>query len=426
MSVNAHIENSFLEILNEELVPAMGCTEPIALAYAAARMRDALGRRPESMVARCSGNIIKNVRCVQIPNSNGMVGIEAAVTLGAFGGDSSRMMEVLVSVQPSDIADSVSFIQAKNCRVEFLDSEIPLHFIIEGSAGGDTALVEVCHSHTNIVLITKNGETIFEGDRTVIQSNHADRSGLCLANIKDFSDNVALEKIKPLYDRVIACNMAIAEEGLTGKYGVAIGPMLKEEFPDGVVNRMKYWAASGSEARMAGCDMPVIINSGSGNQGIASTVPVIVYCRETGVSEERMLRALAFSSLVCVFQKEFIGKLSAYCGAISATCASGAAVAYLSGGTLQQISDTISNTLACTAGMICDGAKASCAIKIAACLDAAMMSFRLAMRGNAYAPFSGILGADGDQTIANAGHVGRIGMRETDREILRLMVGSAD
>lgn len=219
--------------------------------------------------------------------------------------------------------------------------------------------------------------------------------------------------------------MAIAEEGMTGKYGVAIGPMLRDTYPDSVVNRMKTWAAAGSEARMAGCDMPVIINSGSGNQGIASTVPVIVYCRENNIPRERMIRGLCFSSLVTILQKEYIGKLSAYCGAISATCASGAAVTYIAGGADQQISDTISNTLACAAGVICDGAKASCAIKIAACLDAAMMGHHLAMRNAAYPPFSGILGADADQSIANAGHIGRIGMRETDVTICKLTV-SAD
>lgn len=400
----------------------MGCTEPIALAYAAARMKQTLGRRPERMIARCSGNIIKNVRCVQIPNSGGMIGVEAAVTLGAFGGDASRMMEVLAAVQPDDVRDCAAFVQAKKCHVEFLDSEIPLHFIIEGFAGGDSALVEVCHSHTNIVLIEKNGAPVFEGDRTVIQSNHADRSGLCMENIKDFADNVAIEKLEAIYGDVIRCNMAIAEEGLTGKYGVAIGPMLRTDYPDTVVNRMKAWAAAGSEARMAGCDLPVIINSGSGNQGIASTVPVIVYCRENNIPRDRMLRGLALSSLVTVLQKEYIGKLSAYCGAISATCASGAAVTYLVGGTAQQISDSVSNTLASTAGVICDGAKTSCAIKIAACLDAAMMGHYLAMRGNAYDPGSGILGADADETIAAAGYVGRVGMRETDKEILKTML----
>lgn len=420
--MNADVENNFLGILEEELIPAIGCTEPIALAYAAAKMRETLGRRPERIVARCSGNMIKNVRCVQIPNSGGMVGIEAAVALGAFGGDAGRRMEVLAAVKPENIRDCASFVAEKRCQVEFLESAIPLHFIVEGTAGDDVALVEVCHSHANIVRIVKNGEVLYKGDRNVIESNCADRSCLSFENILAFVYSVALEKLSPIYDRVAEKNLAIAEEGLTGRYGVGIGPMIQRCYPDTVVNRMKACAAAGSEARMAGCDLPVIINSGSGNQGITSTVPVLVYCRERGIDLERTYRALALSSLLTVYQKEYIGKLSAYCGVVSAACAAGAAITYLEGGAPKQIAFTVTNALASVSGMICDGAKTSCALKIATALDCAMMAHFLAMHGDAYPPHTGILRANVDATIAAAGHVGRVGMRETDREILKLML----
>lgn len=302
-SLNADVENSFLGILEEELIPAMGCTEPIALAYAAAKMRETLGCQPERIVARCSGNMIKNVRCVQIPNSGGMVGIEAAVALGAFGGDAGRRMEVLAAVKPEAIRDCAAFVTDKRCRVEFLESEIPLHFIVEGTAGSDSAFVEVCHSHANIVLIVKNGKALYEGNRNAIESNRADRSCLSLGNIIAFADGVALKKLRPIYDRVAEKNLAIAEEGMTGRYGVGIGPMLRRCYPDTVINRMKAYAAAGSEARMAGCDLPVIINSGSGNQGITSTVPVLVYCREKGINLEHTYRALGFSSLLTIYSE---------------------------------------------------------------------------------------------------------------------------
>lgn len=420
--MNSQIERNFLDILGEELIPAMGCTEPIALAYAAAKMREILGAEPESILAKCSGNIIKNVRCVKIPHSNGMVGIEAAAVLGAFGGDANQDMEVLKTVTSEDIRRATAFIEAGYCRVEFLDSEIPLHFVIEGHAGSDRALVEVRHSHMNIARIEKNDDVLLSNDGEASQGAFADRSALNLQNIKDFADQVALEKIAPFYDRVMHVNMDIAYEGMTGKYGVAIGRMLRETSPDSVFTRMRAFAAAASEARMGGCDMPVIITSGSGNQGIASTVPVIVYGLEKGFDKEKIYRALAFSSLLTIFQKEYIGKLSAFCGAVSASCASGAAITYLMNGTLAQIRDTILNTLADVPGMICDGAKTSCAIKIASCLDAAFMAHNLAMRGSAYEPHTGILRDGADETISCVGAVGRIGMRDTDREILRMML----
>jgi len=415
-------KNSFLAILREELVPAMGCTEPIALAYAAAKARDILGTAPERIIVKCSGNMIKNVRCVQIPNSDGMVGIEAAAALGAFGGDANQEMEVLESVTKDHRTMVQEFLCAEKCKVEFLDSDIPLHFLIEETAGQDEVTVEVRYSHTNLYAIRKNGRTLFQGDDEQIVSHRADRSELTIDNIKEFADEVELETIKPIFDRQIRCNMDIAYEGMSGDYGLGIGRVIQSSYTESSLTRMKSYAAAASEARMAGCDMPVIINSGSGNQGIASSVPVIVYARENNIPQDKLYRALAFSSLLTIHQKEYIGKLSAFCGAVSASCASGAAITYLARGTVEQIKNTIGNTLANISGIICDGAKASCAAKIATSLDAAMMAHYLAMQGKSYSAFTGILKEEADETISCVGYIGKVGMRETDKEIIRMML----
>lgn len=413
----------FLAILKEELIPAMGCTEPIALAYAAAKAREVLGECPQTIVARCSGNIIKNVRCVSIPNSEGMVGIEAGVTLGAFGGDLTKGMEVLESVTQADLADAKEFIGAGNCKVEYLDSDIPLHFTIAMQAGEASSFVEVRYAHTNIVLVKKNGETIYSDKNDQEKAAaRADRSGLTIDHIKQFADEIPLEKIKPLYEQVIQCNMNIAYEGIAGDYGVNLGRTIRESYAEGAITRMKAFAAAGSEARMGGCDMPVIINSGSGNQGIASSVPVIVYAREKNMPQEKLYRSLVFSSLLTIYQKEFIGKLSAFCGAVSASCAAGAAITYMVGGTARQIKDTIDNTLANIPGILCDGAKVSCAAKIATSVDAAMMAHFLAMKGRAYEAYTGILKEDAGETISCVGYIGREGMKQTDKEIINSML----
>ncbi len=412
----------FLEILKEELIPAMGCTEPIALAYAAAKATQVLGKKPERIVARCSGNMIKNVRCVQIPNSGAMVGIEAAVTLGALGGDPERDMEVLQTVTDRTRQDAAAFIQAEHCTVEYLDSEIPLHFLVDVSAGADTVTVEVRYDHTNLYQIVKNGEVVYRGQEGQATAHSAGRSRLTVETIREFADTVDVADIQPILDRQIRCNMDIAYEGMSGDYGLGIGRVIRSCYAESALTRMKAYAAAASEARMEGCDMPVIINSGSGNQGIASSVPVIVYAREHNIPREKLYRALAFSGLLTIHQKEYIGKLSAFCGAVSASCASGAAITYLAGGTIQQIKDTIDNTLANIPGILCDGAKASCAAKIATSLDAAMMAHYLAMQGKTYAAFTGILKAEAEQTISTVGYIGKVGMRQTDKEIINLML----
>ncbi|MBQ3101144.1 MAG: serine dehydratase subunit alpha family protein [Clostridia bacterium] len=422
--LNEKIKNDFLGILSEELIPAMGCTEPIALAFAAAKARSVLGCDPDRIVAKCSGNIIKNVRCVRIPNSDGMTGIEAACVLGALAGDCSRDMEVLEAVTEEGLAKTVRFLRKNPCKVEYLESKIPLHFIIELYSGDETVSVEVRYSHINIVHITKNGESVYKIEDNRDLPPAADRSELSIDNIYDFAENIDISDIAPYAEKQIECNMAIAERGMKGDFGVGIGKTILDVYADSIFTRIRALSAAASEARMDGCDMPVIIVSGSGNQGIASTVPVIVYAREKGIDKEKMYRALAFSALMTVYQKEFIGKLSAFCGAVSAACSAGSAITYMLGGTLTQIKDTVDNTLADIPGIICDGAKASCAVKISSALDAALFAHSLAMRGKVYESNTGIIQSDTGDTISCVGHIGRVGMQPTDQEIVKMMIES--
>lgn len=420
--MDLQIKQAFLAILKEELIPAMGCTEPIALAYAAAKAKDLLGVLPKKMIAHCSGNMIKNVRCVQIPNSGGMQGIETAVVLGAVGGDVSRNMEVLEAVTQEALEQTKEMLKQGICTVEYLDSEIPLHFIIEAISGDDSVTVEVMYSHLNIVKITKNGQVLHETAITDTNRETGDRSLLTMEGIKTFADEIEINEIKTMFDRQIQYNMDIAYEGISGEYGVNIGKIIRNSYGESTVTRMKAYAAAASEARMGGCDMPVIINSGSGNQGIASSVPVIVYAREHNMPKEKLYRALVFSALLTIYQKEFIGKLSAFCGAVSASCAAGAAITYLCGGTMEQIKATVDNTLANIPGIICDGAKISCAAKIASSVDAAMMAHFLAMNDKAYQAYTGILKEETGETISCVGYIGKIGMKETDKEIVKMML----
>ena len=430
------IRDNFIKIIEEELVPAMGCTEPIALAFAAAMGRRYLSEVPQQIIAKCSGNMIKNVRCVKIPNSNGMMGIEAAAVLGALSGDAQKGMEVLAGVKEEGIVATKRFLDEKRCSVEYLDSDIPLHFIIVEKNDEDQVEVEIRYAHTNIVSIKKNGIEALGQDsnrdtksgdadqsaKEDVTQKKADRSLLSIDNIKKFADEIEISAIKHIYDRQIQCNMDIAYEGMSGNYGLGIGRIIRQQYEESVITRMKAFASAASEARMGGCDMPVIINSGSGNQGIASSVPIIVYAREKNIPQETLYRSLVFASLLTTYQKEFIGRLSAFCGAVSASCASGAAITYMVGGSTKQIKDTIDNTLANIPGIICDGAKVSCAAKIASSIDAAMMAHFLAMNGQAYEAYTGILKEEAGETITCVGHIAKEGMRQTDKEIIKLML----
>lgn len=422
MMTNEMIED-YIKILESELVPAMGCTEPIALAYGGARAREILGGIPEKVIAKCSGNIIKNVRCVTIPNSKGLVGIEAGVLLGIAGGNAGKQMEVLEDVSDADIEMAKQMLQKGVCKVEFLDSPSVLHIILELYTEEHSAVVEIRDGHTNITSIRKDGEELLEGAAKFEYDDTDERKVILnMENIKEFADTVELSKVQHLIERQITCNMAIANEGMKGEYGLGLGKLLVESYPDTTLNQMKAYAAAGSEARMGGCDLPVIINSGSGNQGIASSVPVVVYARIKQVDQETLYRSLVFSNLLTIYQKTYIGKLSAFCGAVSASCASGAALTYMVGGTLDQIKMTVENTLANIPGIICDGAKISCAAKIATSLDAAIMAHNLAMKNKVYAPYTGILQEDTPETISCVGYIGKEGMKQTDKEILKIMI----
>lgn len=413
----------YIKILESELVPAMGCTEPIALAYGGARAREILGGMPEKVIAKCSGNIIKNVRCFTIPNSKGLVGIEAGVLLGIAGGNAGKQMEVLEDVSDADIEKAKEMLKKGVCKVEFLDSPSVLHIILELYTEEHSAVVEIRDGHTNITSIRKDGKELLEGAAKFEHDDTDERKVILnMENIKEFADTVELSKVQHLIERQITCNMAIANEGMKGGYGLGLGKLLVESYPDTTLNQMKAYAAAGSEARMGGCDLPVIINSGSGNQGIASSVPVVVYARIKQVDQETLYRSLVFSNLLTIYQKTYIGKLSAFCGAVSASCASGAALTYMVGGTLDQIKMTVENTLANIPGIICDGAKISCAAKIATSLDAAIMAHNLAMKNKVYAPYTGILQEDTPETISCVGYIGKEGMKQTDKEILKIMI----
>ena len=424
-NMEKELYDRIFDILHEELVPAVGCTEPIAIAMAAAKARDVLGRIPEHITAKCSGNLIKNVKCVVVPNTENMIGIEASAIVGAVCGDFSRGMEVLSSVTPEGLETAKKLYEEKICRVEILDTPLNLHLIIEASAGDDTVSVEIRNLHDNITEIRKNGESIFDAAQndSLYCGVLTDRSCLSCDVIYEFAETAPLDRLREIIGPQIDYNMKIAEEGLTGKYGVGIGTSIIAH-DCSLAAIMKGYASAASEARMSGCVLPVITNSGSGNQGIAASVPVIVYARMNGVSEERLLRALALSNLLTIYQKTYIGRLSAFCGAVSATAGSGGGITYLAGGTKEQIKMTLANALANVSGIVCDGAKASCGSKIAVGLDAAITGHYLAMENKYYQPFTGILQSDIDATINAVGRMAAEGMRETDKVILDIMLGN--
>ena len=411
--------NDYLQILKEELVPAMGCTEPIAIAYAAAKAREVLGKMPDKVVAKCSGNIIKNAMCVTVPNTGDLVGIKASSIIGVLAGDSSKELQVISEVGEEHINEANKLMNEDYCFVERLDTDIQLHIVMEVYSENDSAIVEIKYAHNNISKVIKNGEILFEGneDPSKYLGVFIDRSILNVNDIYEFANTVDIKDIKELLDKQIEYNISIAEEGLKGEYGVGIGKMLMKCYPNSIVTKLKVYAAAASEARMSGSSLPVMTNSGSGNQGMATSIPVIIYAKEKGLSEELLYRGLVFSNLMTIHQKTGIGRLSAFCGAVSAGCASGAAITYLEGGTLDQINKTVTNTLANISGIVCDGAKASCTS-----VDASMMGHYLAMEDQCYSANTGILKENIEKTITAVGRLGKEGMKETDKEILEIML----
>ena len=412
------------QILAEELIPATGCTEPVSIAYAAAKARELLGREPERLLVEVSGNILKNVKSVVVPHTGGLRGIRAAALAGALIGDPAAELEVLSKARQEQIATLSPALERIPVEVRFADTPHIFDISISAFAGEDSAFVRIAGHHTNLVCLRRNGETLLEKALDEPRESETDRSVLTVERIADYAEHADLATVAPLLERQIAYNMAIAEEGLRHPYGANIGKTLLRGHEDCLDYKMRAYAAAASDARMSGCELPVVINSGSGNQGITASVPVIVYARETGKSHEELLRALLVSNLITIHLKTGIGRLSAYCGAVSAGCGAGAGIAWLQGGRLREIAHTVVNAVAVTSGIVCDGAKASCAAKIAAAVDAGLLGLSMFRDGNQFYGGDGIVKKGVENTIANVGRLARDGMRETDREILRLMLES--
>ena len=411
----------YVDILNEELIPAMGCTEPIAVAYAAALARETLGALPDRVQVFVSGNILKNVKSVIVPNTGGMKGIPAATCAGIVAGDAKRKLEVLSALTEDDCARIKSFLSTTPVPVEKACSGCVFDIGIRVFRKNEQAFVRIEGKHTNVVAIEKNGESVFS---SALSSAEQAKRTLTVKNIVEFADTVPINLIEEVIGRQIELNFAIASEGLKNDYGAKVGKILLSSYGGDVHVRARATAAAGSDARMNGCCMPVVIVSGSGNQGITASVPVIVYAEHLGVPREKLIRAVALSDLITIHLKSGIGRLSAYCGAVSAGVGAGAGVAYLYGGGYDEIAHTVVNAIAIASGIVCDGAKSSCAAKIAAAVDAGLLGFEMYRGGSQFYGGDGILAGGVEGTIDNVGDLARIGMRETDEEIIRLMLES--
>lgn len=418
----------YVNILKEELVPAMGCTEPIAIAYAAAVLRETLGRPAERMEVEASGNIIKNVKSVFVPGTGGLRGIPAAAAAGMAAGDPSLDLEVLSQIGEAEQARIREYLAHTPITVKLADSPLIFDILVRAWAGEDSALVRIANYHTHIVRIEKNGAILKDLPvQAAAEEGLTDKSALSVRGILEFAREADLSDVEETLSRQIRFNTAIAQEGLRGDYGANIGQVLLSAYGDDVKIRAKAMAAAGSDARMNGCGLPVVIVSGSGNQGLTASLPVIEYAKELGADQETLYRALLVSDLITIHLKAEIGRLSAYCGAVSAGCGSGAGIAYLYGkdkpeeALLKDVSHTIVNSLAVVSGMVCDGAKASCAAKIASAVDAGLLGFYMYQNGQQFRGGDGIISKGVEETIHNIGLLATQGMRETDREILDIM-----
>ena len=412
----------YVNILKTELVPAMGCTEPISIAYAAAKARATLGFLPDSVEIQASPNIIKNVKSVVVPNTGALRGIEAATIAGIVAGSADDELQVLSRVTPKEAETILEYLDRIPCTVKPADNGYVFYISVSVCGGGHSAFVEIAGHHTNVICIKRDEEILFS--REYVEETGSCRSNYDLLNIEDivrFADTVKMEDIEETIARQIACNTAIAEEGLRGSWGAGIGSTLLQSYGNSVHNRAKAYAAAGSDARMSGCELPVIINSGSGNQGLTASLPVIVYAQDMGADKELLYRALVLSNLVTIHLKTGIGPLSAYCGATSAGCGAGAGIAYLFGGKYREIAHTIVNSLAINSGMICDGAKPSCAAKIASAIEAGLLGMQMQNHGRQFYGGEGIILKGVENTIRNVSHLASNGMRETDKVIIDMM-----
>ena len=424
MERTSAVYKTYVEILKRELVCAMGCTEPIAIAYCAAVARKALGTLPSEIDVAASGNIIKNVKSVIVPNTGGLRGIEAAAAIGALAGDAEAGLQVVSHVTQEEIAALPGYMEQTAFSVSAAESEFLLDIEVTVRANGHFATVRAVQEHTNIVLVETDAGVLFSKDPdedTGKDEGAPDYTLLNVADICEFADTCELDDVRPILERQLSCNCAIAEEGMRGNYGAGIGKVLLTAYGDDVRTRARAYAAAASDARMNGCDLPVVINSGSGNQGITASLPVYVYAKELGASEEKLYRALLVSNLVTLHEKTGIGRLSAYCGAVSAGAGAGAGIAYLHGGGCREISHTIVNALAVTSGIVCDGAKSSCAAKIAMAVEAGILGFEMYSCGKQFYGGDGLVAKGVENSIANFSRLGRVGMRETDKEIIRMM-----
>lgn len=420
--------DAHLQVLKAELLPALGCTEPGAVAFTAAKAVSLLGKKPEKMEVRSSGNIVKNVKGVIVPNSGGLRGIAPAAILGALMAKPELELEILNAVTDTEIEETKKYLETDYCKSTLKEGEGNLYVEVSVWAGGESARAAIKNTHTNIELLEKNGKTLGESNVSDNKDNIAEfKKLMTVDSILEFAKEAVIEDVKSTLDTAIKYNMAIAEEGLKGVYGAEVGKTLIETYGDeDVLVRLEAKASAGSDARMAGSVLPVVINSGSGNQGITVTVSITEYARGTEASEEALYRALLIGNLISIHIKSYIGPLSAFCGAVSAASGAAAGITYLAGGDDEQIKMAITNVICDAGGMVCDGAKSSCASKIATSLDAAVIASKMAMQKRVYQPGEGLVLDDVEETIKNIGYMGRVGMEKTDVEILQMMLGNVD
>ena len=420
--VEMPFSEAYAKILREEIMPATGCTEPISIAYCAAKAHEVLGMQPTAVTVSVSGNILKNVKSVVVPNTNGLKGIRAAVAAGIVCGDAEKGMQVISSVTEEQREAVSHFMDSVSIDVPCAETDCPLYISITLYARTSYSRVVIANNHSNIVEIMKNGESILK--RPIVaqsEDNLTDKSCLNLHDIVTYADHVDLKDVQDLLDMQIRYNMAICEEGLTNDYGANIGKILLAENVSDAKTIARAYAAAGSDARMSGCEMPVAILCGSGNQGITASVPVICYAKHYAIGKERMYRALILSDLLTVYQKAGIGRLSAYCGAVSAGCAAGAGIAYLLGGDESVVAHTLVNSIAMISGTICDGAKPSCAAKIAAAIDTGILGYQMYLHQQQFFHGDGIVAPNADATVQNIGRIASEGMLETDHTIIDIM-----
>lgn len=430
MDKTSKLYQAYCQILKEELIPAMGCTEPIAIAYAAAKAREVLGKEPDSVKIGVSYNIIKNVKSVIVPNTGGMKGIQSAAAAGIVAGQADKALEVISQVSAKQKKDITEFLNRMEICVEPIDQGMIFDIVIRLGYGAESAVVRIAQYHTNIVYIEKNGEVLLDHTETINQPavhDHTeegltDRSLLTVDDIYEFANTCDIQDVKDVLDRQIKYNTEISQEGLSHEWGANVGSTMLKYYGNDVRNRAIAKAAAGSDARMSGCEKPVIINSGSGNQGMTVSIPVIEYAKELNCSQEKLYRALTLSNLIAIHEKSGIGRLSAYCGAVSAGCAAGCGIAYLHDADNEGIAHTLVNALAIVSGIICDGAKPSCAAKIASSVEAGILGYHMYLNGQEFRGGDGIVKKGVENTIRNVSRLGREGMRETDKEIVNIMM----